>query len=578
MRSKGELGLNAGASSIAEAAASLGIVGGVEQRLAKELGVAGWDEPAGLAGDDQVFAPLDGGGHDGAAGGHRLEDHVGHPLPERGEDQHVGGLEQRRDVVAAAEPVDPVGQRRRSRATRCQEPGAVGAVAGQDQVPVGPRGDHPLGGGEQVGSPFWTSSRPTASARRAPLRHADRRARPGLRRGRTGAGVDAVGDHGQAVRGDPAHVAAEPHHPVRDADRAGRQPSVSRSSVKCQRFWRSATRRPPTTQGDPGQRRGQPRRHVGVEQEALHQLRRLTVARPGPAAQTAPTGRLAVHGLRQTGTSPAARSGSARRPSVPRAITARPPAPAVEPRRQGHQRPLGAADVQVGDHQGDTGTGRSGQGPAHARSASRRVRSCTGRVQSRGRIGGQSAPAVAEAPDGFACDFADRSILKFLVLAANFGGEGSYCASWGWPGGRGLLTSEFDFDLPDELIAQHPVEPRDRSRLMVVRPPGRDAGSIGPSPSCPSCSNAGDVLVRNNTRVIPARLVGHREATGGRWEGLFLRAWPDGTWEVLATTRGRPSPASAWWSARAVADARRPGRGRALDRPARGGRARAERP
>ncbi len=50
-----------------------------------------------------------------------------------------------------------------------------------------------------------------------------------------------------------------------------------------------------------------------------------------------------------------------------------------------------------------------------------------------------------------------------------------------------------------------------------------------------------DVLVRNDTRVVPARLVGHREATGGRWEGLFLRELPDGAWEVMSRTRGRPA-------------------------------------
>ena len=49
------------------------------------------------------------------------------------------------------------------------------------------------------------------------------------------------------------------------------------------------------------------------------------------------------------------------------------------------------------------------------------------------------------------------------------------------------------------------------------------------------------MLVRNNTRVLPARLIGRREATGGHWEGLFLRALPAGTWEILATTRGRPA-------------------------------------
>jgi S-adenosylmethionine:tRNA ribosyltransferase-isomerase len=50
-----------------------------------------------------------------------------------------------------------------------------------------------------------------------------------------------------------------------------------------------------------------------------------------------------------------------------------------------------------------------------------------------------------------------------------------------------------------------------------------------------------DVLVRNDTRVVPARLVGHRESTGGRWEGLFLRELPGGAWEVMARTRGRPT-------------------------------------
>ncbi|HEX8198992.1 MAG TPA: tRNA preQ1(34) S-adenosylmethionine ribosyltransferase-isomerase QueA, partial [Isosphaeraceae bacterium] len=58
----------------------------------------------------------------------------------------------------------------------------------------------------------------------------------------------------------------------------------------------------------------------------------------------------------------------------------------------------------------------------------------------------------------------------------------------------------------------------------------------------PELLSAGDVLVRNNTRVVPARLIGHRAATGGKWEGLFLRSLPEGSWEILATTRGRPVP------------------------------------
>ena len=58
----------------------------------------------------------------------------------------------------------------------------------------------------------------------------------------------------------------------------------------------------------------------------------------------------------------------------------------------------------------------------------------------------------------------------------------------------------------------------------------------------PELLDSRDVLVRNDTRVVPARLWGHRAVTGGKWEGLFLREQPGGTWEMLATTRGRPLP------------------------------------
>jgi S-adenosylmethionine:tRNA ribosyltransferase-isomerase len=97
-----------------------------------------------------------------------------------------------------------------------------------------------------------------------------------------------------------------------------------------------------------------------------------------------------------------------------------------------------------------------------------------------------------------------------------------------------------DFDLPDELIAQHPAEPRDRSRLMVI---DRRRGSWEHRvfADLPELLDSRDVLVRNDTRVVPARLVGRRESTGGRWEGLFLRELPGGTWEVMARTRGRPT-------------------------------------
>lgn len=104
-----------------------------------------------------------------------------------------------------------------------------------------------------------------------------------------------------------------------------------------------------------------------------------------------------------------------------------------------------------------------------------------------------------------------------------------------------MQTDAFDFDLPDALIAQHPVEPRDASRLMVVRR-SSDTLEHRVFRDLPDLLAPGDVLVRNNTKVVPARLVGRREATGGAWEGLFLRALPGGLWEVLGKTRGRPAP------------------------------------
>ena len=103
-----------------------------------------------------------------------------------------------------------------------------------------------------------------------------------------------------------------------------------------------------------------------------------------------------------------------------------------------------------------------------------------------------------------------------------------------------MLASEFDFNLPNDLIAQHPIEPRDRARLMVI---DRRQGcwEHRTFAELPELLRPHDVLARNNTRVVPARLLGCRAATGGKWEGLFLRERPGGTWEMLATTRGRPA-------------------------------------
>jgi S-adenosylmethionine:tRNA ribosyltransferase-isomerase len=103
-----------------------------------------------------------------------------------------------------------------------------------------------------------------------------------------------------------------------------------------------------------------------------------------------------------------------------------------------------------------------------------------------------------------------------------------------------VQVAVFDYDLPGELIAQAPVEPRDASRLLVL---DRRAGGVvhRTFSEIGEYLNPGDCLVLNDTRVLPARLIGHRAATGGKWQGLFLRE-ADGQWELLCRTRGKPRP------------------------------------
>lgn len=98
-----------------------------------------------------------------------------------------------------------------------------------------------------------------------------------------------------------------------------------------------------------------------------------------------------------------------------------------------------------------------------------------------------------------------------------------------------------DYELPPRLIAQEPAPDRDAARLLVV---DRSTGTLAHRHfrDLPDLLSPADLLVLNDTRVLPARLVGVRERTGGRWEGLFLRETPDGLWELLAQTRGHPQP------------------------------------
>ncbi len=95
-----------------------------------------------------------------------------------------------------------------------------------------------------------------------------------------------------------------------------------------------------------------------------------------------------------------------------------------------------------------------------------------------------------------------------------------------------MKTQEFDFHLPQELIAQHPIEDRKSSRLLVVH---KNTGTLEHKHfyDIVDYFKSGDVLVRNNTRVIPARLFGVKEETNAKVELLLLKNNKD-VWECLA--------------------------------------------
>lgn len=95
-----------------------------------------------------------------------------------------------------------------------------------------------------------------------------------------------------------------------------------------------------------------------------------------------------------------------------------------------------------------------------------------------------------------------------------------------------MKLSEFDFDLPEALIAQTPLEKRDHSRLMVVN---RQKQTIEDKHfyDIVDYLHEGDVLVRNNTKVIPARLYGTKTATNGHVEVLLLKDLGNNVWECL---------------------------------------------
>lgn len=104
-----------------------------------------------------------------------------------------------------------------------------------------------------------------------------------------------------------------------------------------------------------------------------------------------------------------------------------------------------------------------------------------------------------------------------------------------------MLTEEFDYDLPSGLIAQHPAEPRDSCRLLALH---RASGQVDHRTftDLPEYLREGDLLVVNDTRVLPARLCGAKDETGGTVEVLLLRQRYEDTWECLVRPGRRLKP------------------------------------
>ncbi len=104
-----------------------------------------------------------------------------------------------------------------------------------------------------------------------------------------------------------------------------------------------------------------------------------------------------------------------------------------------------------------------------------------------------------------------------------------------------LLKSDFYFDLPEELIAQDPLEDRSSSRLLVL---DKSTGKVQHNSfrDILEYLQAGDCLVINNTKVIPARLMGEREGTGASIEVLLLKRKENDVWETLVKPGKKAKP------------------------------------
>ena len=106
-----------------------------------------------------------------------------------------------------------------------------------------------------------------------------------------------------------------------------------------------------------------------------------------------------------------------------------------------------------------------------------------------------------------------------------------------------VKTADLDYDLPEALIATHPAEPRDSARLLVF---DRATGEVGHHRvrDLPALGvlRPGDLMLVNQTRVLPAYLRGERASTGGRVTGLFLEEAGAGVWRLMLESRGKPEP------------------------------------
>jgi S-adenosylmethionine:tRNA ribosyltransferase-isomerase len=97
---------------------------------------------------------------------------------------------------------------------------------------------------------------------------------------------------------------------------------------------------------------------------------------------------------------------------------------------------------------------------------------------------------------------------------------------------------QYDFPIPKSLIAQSPLANRTDARLMVVDRQRQEIEHMHVR-DLPEYLRAGDLLILNDTRVVPAKLTGIRQKTGGRWQGLFLEADQQGVWRLMCKTRGK---------------------------------------